>query len=229
MPDTGRRVEFEGVVNFRDLGGLPAADGAVVRRGVLYRTDSLHRMTPADLDRLHEEIGLRTVIDLRMSEEQQEHGPAPGHYRDAVDVHHRPLFRALLPTWREESNWATVDSGAALYLDFLKAGLGEVVQIIRTLGDPSLTPAVMHCQSGRDRTGIVAGVVLDLLGVDRALIGADYAVTQRYITDWALTPDRMIRMLELVDERYGSVAEMLRPHGLTDGDVAALRAAMLDG
>ncbi len=229
MPDTGRRVELEGAVNFRDLGGLPAADGAVVRRGVLYRSDSLHRLTPADLDRLHDEVGVRTVIDLRMTEEQDEHGPRPGHYRDHVTVLHRPLFTEVRPEWVHETSWTFPEDRALRYLEFLEAGPGEVVQVIRALGDPTRTPAVMHCHSGRDRTGIVAGIVLDLLGVDRRIIGDDYAVSSRYITDFELTPERMIRLLEMVDERYGSVEAMLRPHGLTDDDLDALRSGMLGG
>ena len=227
MPDTGRRVAFDGCVNFRDLGGLPVA-GGVVRRGRLYRSDSLHSMTPADLDRLHDEVGVRTVVDLRMKQEQEEHGPWPGHFRDHVQVLHRPLFSEVQPEWTKESSWATPRSGAERYLDFLEAGLDVVAQVVRELGDPATTPAVMHCHSGRDRTGIVVAVVLDLLGVDRDVIGADYAVTGRYVTDFELSPDRVVLLLGLIDERYGSVREMLEPHGLTDDDVAALRVALLD-
>jgi len=227
MPDTGRRVVFDGCVNFRDLGGLPVAGGGAVRRGRLYRSDSLHSMTPGDLDRLHDEVGVRTVVDLRMEQEQDDHGPWPGHFRDHVQVLHRPLFTEVQPEWTTETSWATPRSGAERYLDFLEAGLDVVVQVVRELGDPATTPAVMHCHSGRDRTGIVAAVVLDLLGVDRAVIGADYAVTGRYITDFELHPERMVLLLGLLDDRYGSPEGLLRRHGLLDADLAALRSALL--
>ena len=227
MSDAGRRVVFDGCLNFRDLGGLPAS-GAVVRRGRLYRSDSLHALTRADLDRLHGEVGIRTVIDLRMAEERDEHGPRPGHFRDHVQVLHHPLFTAVLPEWTQESGWASLHVGAERYLAFLESGGDAVVQIVRAVGDPDMTPAVMHCQSGRDRTGIVAAVVLDVLGVDRDVIAADYEVTGRYVLDFEVAAERIIRMLDLVDERYGSVEEMLRRHGLTDADLAALRTALLD-
>ncbi|HVF20431.1 MAG TPA: tyrosine-protein phosphatase [Mycobacteriales bacterium] len=228
MPDTGRRVEFEGALNFRDLGGLPVSGGGVVRRGVVYRSDSLHALTPADLDRLHDGVGVRTVVDLRMDREVDEIGPRAGHFRDDVRMLRLPLFTDYPPEWAEPMNWATEEQRAQRYLDFLEAGPGAVVTLVRELGDPAAVPAVVHCHSGRDRTGIVVGVVLDLLGVDRALIGDDYAVTARYITEWELSPERMTLLLGLLDERYGSPEGLLREHGLVDDDLAALRSALLD-
>lgn len=227
MPDSGRRVEFEGCVNFRDVGGLPTVDGAVVRRGRLFRSDSLHGLTPADLARLHDEIGLRTVIDLRMDREVDELGPAAGHYRDDVRMLRLPLFTSYPPEWSEPTNWATEPQRAERYLEFLEAGPQTVVRLVRELADATSTPAVVHCHSGRDRTGIVVGVVLDLLGVDRAVIGDDYAVSARYITDHELQPERMTLLLSMIDERYGSVLGLLAPHGASEADVVRLRAALL--
>ena len=228
MPDTGRRVEFEGAVNFRDVGGLRLSGSDVVRRGVLYRSDSLHGLTPADLDRLHDELGVRAVLDLRMDEERAQHGPSDGHFRGDVEVVHRPLFTAMQPHWAEAESWQTEEQRAERYLEFLECGPDVVVEIVRDIGARGRTPAVVHCHSGRDRTGIVVALLLELLGVDRAVIGDDYAVTSRYITDWELSPQRMTLLLGLVDRRYGSVDALLREHGMTDADLAAFRAALVD-
>ena len=58
-----RGYVFEGLVNFRDLGGI-AADGGTMRPGRLFRSDSLNYATEADAARLVE-AGLATIVDLR--------------------------------------------------------------------------------------------------------------------------------------------------------------------
>ena len=65
-----RRLDFEGAVNFRDIGGYPAGAGRRTRWRTLYRADSLADLTPADLDRL-DALGLRTLIDFRLPEERR--------------------------------------------------------------------------------------------------------------------------------------------------------------
>lgn len=228
MLDDVRRVVFDGCLNFRDVGGLRTRDGDVVRRGRLFRSDSLHALTARDLTRLQDEIGVRTVVDLRMDREVDETGPRSGHFRDAVRVLRLPLFTAFPPEWAEPMSWATEEQRAERYLQFLQAGPDAVVQLVRELGDPATTPAVVHCHSGRDRTGIVVGVVLDLLGVERPAIADDYALTARYVTAFELHPERMTLLLELIDERYGSVLDLLTRHGLAAGDVDRLRDALLE-
>src|SRR5688500_6272789 len=60
-----RLIELEGCFNFRDLGGWRTTDGRAVRSGRLFRADSVHLMTRADADRARDELGLRTLLDLR--------------------------------------------------------------------------------------------------------------------------------------------------------------------
>ena len=64
-----RLVKLEGCLNFRDLGGYTTRDGRVVRRGRLFRSDALHDMSDADVRRVRDELGIRTVIDLRSTHE----------------------------------------------------------------------------------------------------------------------------------------------------------------
>jgi len=227
VPDTGRRVVFEGAVNFRDLGGLRAAGGAVVRRHRLFRSDSLHGLTSGDLTRLHDELGVRTVLDLRMDSEVDEHGPPLGHFRDHVRWLRLPLFTSFRPEWAEPSAWATESLRAQRYLEFIESGSAQLARLVIELSQPEGTPAVVHCQVGRDRTGVAVALVLELLGVERGLIGEDYAVSARYITEFPLSADRMTALLGLIDSTYGSTASLLREHGVQDSHVAALRAALL--
>jgi Tyrosine phosphatase family len=83
-----RHVRFEACFNFRDLGRYPAQDGHEVRRGVLYRSDSLHRLSEDDLVTLIR-LGVRTVIDLRTSAELAAHGRVVDH--EARTFRHVPF------------------------------------------------------------------------------------------------------------------------------------------
>lgn len=228
MTDEGRRVVLAGALNFRDLGGLPLRGGGAVRRGVLHRSDSLHALTVSDLARVHDQLGLRTVVDLRMDEEVEQLCPPPGAFREHVRLVRLPFFTSLRPEWQDAAGWATEELRAQRYYEFATAGAPAMVELLRLVADGQRTPAVIHCRSGRDRTGVAVALLLDLVGVERAAIGADYAVTGRYITDHELAPERVVRMLELVDERHGSVAGFLREHGAGADGVAAARVALRD-
>src|SRR5438105_4998783 len=86
-----RRVDLEGCLNFRDLGGYPAGDDRRVRWRRVYRSDALHHLTPADVARMRDELAIGTVIDLRSTPEVRSDGR--GALADApVEFHHVPLF-----------------------------------------------------------------------------------------------------------------------------------------
>jgi protein-tyrosine phosphatase len=156
-------VMFSACFNFRELGGYPTAGGPAVRKGQLYRSDSLHRLSGADLDRLAA-LGIRTVLDLRTDREVTADGGCPA----GVDVLRFPLDDAL----------GGVDQPLALgYVATVEAQCDVVASAVVVLADPSARPAVFHCTSGRDRTGILAALVLDLLGVPDDVIAADYVLS----------------------------------------------------
>jgi protein-tyrosine phosphatase len=62
---------LEGSPNFRDVGGLPTVDGRFTRRGVLFRSSALEELTSRDVRLLIDDIGLRTVIDLRSVDDRE--------------------------------------------------------------------------------------------------------------------------------------------------------------
>jgi protein-tyrosine phosphatase len=68
---------LDGAFNFRDLGGMPLCDGRRTRHGLLFRSDTLQALTPADLTVLRSRIGLRAVVDLRLSREVADEGRGP--------------------------------------------------------------------------------------------------------------------------------------------------------
>src|SRR5437762_6240603 len=85
-----RRLEFEGCFNFRDLGGWTTDDGRAVAWRKLFRADSVHRMTEADVDRAYNELGVRTLIDLR-SEPEIAGGGVGALAELVIARHHAPL------------------------------------------------------------------------------------------------------------------------------------------
>ncbi|HUE59770.1 MAG TPA: tyrosine-protein phosphatase, partial [Acidimicrobiales bacterium] len=173
-----RRVPFEGISNFRDLGGYRTLGGGTVKWGRVFRADALHGMSERDL-RLYEGLGLRAVFDLRADSERTERpNPVPSRALAILgQVEEEGGAPATLPTAE------AVDGERFLYELYARLILHSAAQIGDLLtalaGDDGL-PAVFHCHAGKDRTGLVAAVLLDALGVHRELILDDYELTARY-------------------------------------------------
>lgn len=178
VPD--RLVALDGVHNFRDLGGYRIGDGRSIGWGRLFRADGLYRLTDDDLE-LIDAIGIRTVIDLRSAGEVEQHGTFPFE-RHPVAFHPLPIIDV---TWRDtdlpdfaESEQGEVDFLTWAYRDMLVAGADRFAQAIVQLALPASAPAVFHCAAGKDRTGVLAALVLGGLGVDHEVIVADYGLTK---------------------------------------------------
>jgi len=238
-----RTIVFELAFNVRDLGGLPTQDGRSIRSGLLYRGDGVHRLTGADLDRARA-LGLCTVVDLRTVGEIERGGryPAKEH---PVDWHNLPILERM---WSEDDLVATTGAVAFLcerYLDMLGSGGPSIARIIHLAAEG--TPLLFHCAAGKDRTGVVAAVLLGLAGVPAEEIAADYHATagaMAAFVDWltitypeaidSMTSqppeyleaplEAMAELLELVDERYGSMEGYVDSLGVDAETVERLRA-----
>ncbi|WP_371516455.1 tyrosine-protein phosphatase [Kitasatospora sp. NBC_01300] len=241
---TTRQLTFERLHNFRDLGGLPAADGRSVRRGLLYRSDSLGKLTsPADLDRL-QALGVRTVIDLRYPWEIAAKGRVPdyeGLVYHNLSIEHRPYDQAEIDP--DVDPWRYL---ADRFAEVTEDGVEEIREALEVIAAAE-EPAVFHCASGKDRTGLIAALVLTLLGVSEDVIAADFALTElatpHLIAEWhAAHPGRTLRWpgygrapetvirLALADltARHGSVeAYATGALGLSPARAAALRSRLL--
>src|SRR5438067_905991 len=141
-----------------------------------FRSDSLHRMTEADVELLTDELGVRTVVDLLTTREREECGPVAAEEHPSVGAHHLPLVDQLFAR-EEEAPRPPVDDLGAGYAAMLTRAGEQVAGILRLLAEPEALPAVFYCAAGKDRTGALAGVVLGLLGVDDHDVVADYALT----------------------------------------------------
>jgi protein-tyrosine phosphatase len=210
MPaDNQRVIELEGCFNFRDLGGYRTVDGRSVKWQRLFRADGLQRLTDADLAQLAD-LGLATVIDLRTDQELEESGriawPAPG-----LAYHHLPMLD-VLPDRTTYPAWVDVSYVADRYVGMLEKGADAVAEALAVLAEPAAYPAVFHCAAGKDRTGLLAAVVLGLLGVSDEDIIADYALSQ----------EAMARMLAWLRAERPEVREQI------EGSAAAIVAAEPD-
>jgi len=166
-----RRLTLAGCFNFRDLGGLPAAGGATVRPGRLFRSDALHRLTDDDVDALTG-LGVRTLLDLRSEREVEESGVGPLR-EHGVRHRHLPLTADASGNERGFPNGPMEE----LYVRFLDEGRPAIRAVFETLSEEETYPAVVHCAAGKDRTGIVVALVLRAVGVPDDEIVADYALT----------------------------------------------------
>lgn len=174
-------LPFEGAKNVRDLGGLPTADGRRTRHGVLYRADGLSRLTAADLERLAE-LGLRTIIDLRYDAERAR---AP----DRVPAVQPPAFfhRGFMPQGSIEmfEGVNVRRCGAEEAFELMRTNYGripfehtaELGDALHHLLEPERAPQLIHCTSGKDRTGILVAFVLRALDVPAAHVVTDYELS----------------------------------------------------
>ncbi|HXY91108.1 MAG TPA: tyrosine-protein phosphatase [Acidimicrobiia bacterium] len=198
-----RRVVFEGPVNFRDLGGYPTADGRRVRWGRLYRSDSLHTITPVDVPMLRD-LGVRIAIDFRSDDEIDRLGIGP---LDEVSVRHVhcPTFDGQ----RREAPPLEGKTAAEFYALMLESGAPAYRAALEAVAEPGALPAVFFCLAGKDRTGCFAALVLGLLGVPDDEIVADYHLTQEIVP--ILTERRLERDGPGLDaERWRNIPDDLR-------------------
>lgn len=247
-------MTLEAVHNFRDLGGYRTADGRITRWHTLYRADALYRLSPADVETLRA-IGLRTVVDLRTDKELDERGtfpidsyPVEFHHLPVIDVTWDPAVAPNGPDALETE----VSSAFLLmqYRSMLSYGEPLFAKAFHVLGVPGALPAVFHCAAGKDRTGILAGLVLAALGVPHEVVAEDYGLTRAAMdrtrawaavhspemaAAWARVPASYLTaepaameglLAELV-EQHGSIRRYVRSIGVSNALLANLEAALL--
>lgn len=169
-----RHVPLQTAHNFRDIGGYPTRDGRTTRWGVVYRADALYSLNEADWVELRRR-NLRHVIDLRSEMELETRGRLSSDL-DGITVHHFPVLDV---PWAD-SDTPDVDSAYEFlmwaYPEMITAGghrLAAAVETVAMVDDP----VVFHCAAGKDRTGLVAMLILGSLGVSHDVIVADFELS----------------------------------------------------
>lgn len=188
-----RLLEIEGVINFRDLGGYQTSDGKSVAWQKVYRSAQLDRMPAAGVQSLAS-LGIKTVVDLRFSQESDKYPTM----REAVP-------QAEMLSWHQEFQKDGPDRASSMQmswkdsLESLDPGLVREAMRVnypqklyshRAIYRKMLlrlaagqTPLVFHCAAGKDRTGVAAALILSLLGVPQTKIVEDYLLTQHEVAN----------------------------------------------
>lgn len=169
-----RHVALQTAHNFRDIGGYPTTDGRVTKWGVAYRADALYSLTDPDWAALQAR-NLRHVVDLRSEMELE----TRGRFRpdlDGVTVHHFPVLDV---PWAD-ADTPDVDTAYEFlmwaYPAMIEQGghrLAAAAETVAMVDDP----IVFHCAAGKDRTGLVAMLILGSLGVPDEVIVADFELS----------------------------------------------------
>lgn len=185
-------IELDGAVNVRDLGSLPTTDGGMTVPGRLLRSENLQELSPADVTRLVEEIGVTTVVDLRSSNEVTIEGPAPLDALPGVRRVHHPVLKEFLDVSDTVKAALLTEAVAAdrsrypddamcgHYLGYLENRPDQVTAALRAIATAP-GAAIVHCAAGKDRTGVLVALALTAAGVQPDAIVADYAASSERI------------------------------------------------
>jgi len=203
-------IELDGVVNMRDVGGLPTDDGATIATGRLIRSDNLQDLPPGSVGHLVDELGVTDVVDLRTYVEVAKEGEGPILSRPEVTVHHFTLYpeesvETGIPAGERELPWhRDPDLGDAArtvrieasedregserhdaywsehYLGYLTKRPDNIVAALRAIAEAP-GAVVVHCAAGKDRTGTVIGLALKLAGATDEAVVADFEASAQRV------------------------------------------------
>jgi protein-tyrosine phosphatase len=221
-----RDLTVRGAHNIRDLGGYLTAQGTEIPWRRFLRSDCLHQLDEAEPARLHFE-GLRMVIDLRTAREVRDAPSALARQR-GVEWVNLPLFDTLSPDALAQI--VVPEEGhplLAMYLTAIETRGDAISTILSRMSDVREGTVLFNCTAGKDRTGIIAALLLGLAGASHTDIVADYALTsaripvlvaefltraranggdvEAYATFLESPASAMAGMLSHIDANYGSV------------------------
>ena len=249
MAQLERQLIWDGCANVRELGGHPTLAGGSTRFGSIVRADLIRRLSDSGWQALVDH-GVRTIVDLRFQEELDADPPA----ELPVDVVHISLLGTIDEEYGTEldalarSAGSVADGTKAVYLEFLERFRSNFAAAIRAVANAPEGGVLVHCAGGKDRTGLVVALLLELAGVPREEIAADYAISEPNLAErtaaWlaqasdddereriariaACPPEAMLGVLDELDRRYGGVREYLRAAGLTDDELDRAGARLI--
>jgi protein-tyrosine phosphatase len=229
---------FPSLLNARDLGGYPTTDGAVTRSRSLLRADDLAQLSPEGLQALAD-YGLETVLDLRWPEEIAA-APSPVPRRlPRVRYVSVSLLADTPGEWGTIGGYCDKAEWKRTVLERLQPRLKQALAAIAAAGPG---PLLFHCVAGKDRTGVIAALLLSLADVVPAAIAADYAASTANLRDAYLRrypdgdPAAIIEAVRCPEEavynmldflgRAGGTRGYLAGIGLGAGEIARLRARL---
>jgi protein-tyrosine phosphatase len=231
-----RHLKFNSVMNFRDIGGYPARNGRSVAWRRVFRCGEFRNVTPDDFKRLTCELGVVSVIDLRSGYELKNQGKG---LLEGSDIKYCNIA-FMADGGDPEANskrYSQLNNMGDFYLELARQKeFGQkIVEALEVIADPGNHPIVFHCAVGKDRTGMLAAVLLSLLGVAEKDIIEDYALSEPYMDEllaklksnppkdsppldipdyfWKASPESMKLFLSTIGKEYGSAKQYVAAMG----------------
>jgi hypothetical protein len=211
--EPGRWVYLEGAANTRDAGGYPTADGRLVKRGMIYRSATLSRLSSRGANAFRS-LGVKTVIDFR-----NRLTPWPPFNGDVWSVHLASSVHGC------PMSFAKGDPQGESYVRGVRENAGSFREAFELLSHEENYPVLYHCAAGKDRTGVMSALLLSLLGVDRDTIVADFRLSEQVGLPGSL--EAMEALLDRVAER-GGIGAYLSEFGVPPDTQERIRALFLD-
>jgi protein-tyrosine phosphatase len=239
MTSTERMLHIPDLLNARDLGGHPTTDGARTRFRSLFRSDDLAQLSAEGRQALADH-GVETVVDLRWSEELALNpSPVPTHLAK-IRYHHLSLCAKTPDEWRAFCEDYRKETWKLAVLEHARAELRDV---LRAIAESSSAPLLFHCVAGKDRTGIIAALLLTLADVEPESIAQDYALSaerlrEAYLIRYADTgdaaaiieavrcPEEGVHNMLAYLQREGGIRAYLKKIGLSEHEIQRLRARL---
>jgi len=232
------KLNFPGLLNVRDLGGYATVDGAETRWKSLLRSDELGRLRPEGAEALWE-YGVRTVIDLRCCDEAESRPALAATEAKRLGYTRIPLMGEDHQRWAAERTDKTKEMWNCALLDYSDH---QIHLVLRAIAGAPQGAVLFHCVSGKDRTGLVAALLLALADVQPELIAYDYAVTTENLRDAYLDADRGDQRKAILEQvrcpveqihntlayvqQRGGITGYLRSTGLSDAEITNLRGRL---
>lgn len=231
-------LDWPDCLNVRDLGGLLTADGRRIAAGALLRSDNLTRLTAAGIN-VAREAQLGRIVDVRSAAEC-EHDPSP--------FTGEPLH-CNRPVGRPGDPWDPALSLGQNYVVSLDLNPDLFAAAVEAIATAPAGGVVVHCHSGKDRSGTIVALALSLAGVPAEAVAADYAAVsdrtrahfaelltavenpterEHLAEEFSSRPETMIATLDHLEARYGGVEAYLRRGGLGSDAVDSLRDRLID-
>lgn len=208
-----RQVALQATRNTRSLDGLPVRGGRI-KAGLVYRSGALCFVTDQDIARLNK-LGIRTVVDLRLDKEIAKDGPdKPAFLERVQNFVHLPMYCAH--GVKRQAYVAYVSGNASVFRQFFEL-----------LASADNLPLLFHCSAGKDRTGILAALLLELLGADRSLIMDDYLQSQRNSPGLTVDSTWLEAVWQKVDS-CGGVEAFLTGKGVSRSTQSGAAASLVE-
>ncbi|KAK1233432.1 hypothetical protein PQX77_003410 [Marasmius sp. AFHP31] len=251
-------VNIEGVINVRDLGGYTTSfTNKITRPRLAFRSAELAGVTDRGKQQM-KDLGITTVFDLRSDTEIEKYNSSSPSI-DGVKVIRTPVFskedyspEMMAKRYQLYASGKT-EAFMELYSQILDHGGAAFGSILRHVRDRPNEGFMFHCTAGKDRTGVIAAIILKLAGVDDRSIAEDYALTRvgreparaKILERLAKEPlfasnneaalnmftcrfETMTAFLGLLQDKYGGVEEYLKKFlNLSDSDIQLIRSNIL--